>query len=929
MFDALFTDKSSQTIEASQYLANLDSLNHRSLSGWVVNKADLDAAVSFDVFLGDMKVGEGTADNYREDLQNVGYGNGNHGFLVGLSSRVFTAGSHDLTLREKATGVLISSNKFAVKNKADFIAEVVGFGTRNVLAQIWTGGGSKRPTSVEVLVDGNRRLPCALTNSAGEKLNYEALLPEELFDGMPHAFEIIANDANVSSSAYVDILPAQLTHEEHLTDSLGHPGYIGLSRNAAFRYESLALHMDSVSGEATTPEQIANLCRAHKEVVRGFNKRRDFARLVLPEVSEPDVSIVVPAKNKFPITYHCIASLILAHNKASFEVILVDDESSDETTAAEEIIENLVVVRNAKNLGFVLANNKAAQLARGKYICLLNNDTEVTGGWIDEALEMFELYNDVGAVGCKLVYPDGKLQEAGGIVWGSGAPWNYGKNKNASHPSFNYSRQADYLSAAALFVDRAVWEKVGGFSEEYAPAYYEDTDLAFKIRQAGCKTIYCPTSVVVHYEGKSNGTSVKTGIKRYQDINSKTFRAKWFSDYKSNGVEGTTPHREVDRENNFRVLVLDADTPRRNSDAGSYAAIQEMKLMMELGCKLTFMPANMAHMGKHTEYLQKLGVECLYYPFYQSVDQYLEMRGDEIDAVYITRYHIAANNLDSIARYTRAKTIFNNADLHFLRELRAQLQSKSTDFSGPLATKADELEVISEVDVAICYTEAERAVITSHVLKEDNIMRCPWVVKTQKDIKPFSERKDIAFLGGYRHQPNVEAVEFFCKNVMPVLSKSMPDVVFRVYGSSQPEEFREYESSNVVMHGFVEDLSDVYSNARLFVSPLLSGAGLKGKIIDCMAAGLPSVISPITAEGTGLVHSQSTYIADSVGEWCQCIEALYSDEALWQKMSDNSLSIAESLYSPAEGFKRMKKILEAVDVYSCDQGKGKFKEYIV
>ena len=153
--------------------------------------------------------------------------------------------------------------------------------------------------------------------------------------------------------------------------------------------------------------------------------------------------------------------------------------------------------------------------------------------------------NDVGAVGCKLIYPDGSLQEAGGIVWGSGVPWNYGKNKNASHPSFNYTRDADYLSAAALFVQKTVWEEVGGFSEEFAPAYYEDTDLAFKIRDAGYRTLYCPTSEVVHFEGKSNGTSTASGIKKYQEINSSTFREKWFMDYKNHGIEGVDPELEV------------------------------------------------------------------------------------------------------------------------------------------------------------------------------------------------------------------------------------------------------------------------------------------------------------------------------------------------------------------------------------------------
>ena len=278
-------------------------------------------------------------------------------------------------------------------------------------------------------------------------------------------------------------------------------------------------------------------------------------------------------------------------------------------------------------------------------------------------------------------------------------------------------------------------------------------------------------------------------------------------------------------------------------------------------------------MGVHTEYLQKLGVETVYYPFYQSMEQFLKTRGTEFDAVYITRYSIAADNLPLISEYTSAKVVFNNADLHFLRELREQLQAPEKDFTGPLETRDKELAVIEQSDVAICYTDAERAVITSHVMKESNILRCPWVVQPNADVKPFGEREGIAFLGGYAHKPNVEAVQFFCTEVMPVLTEQMPDIVFRIYGSKVPDEFKILESNNVEVVGFVKDIDDVYQQARVFVSPLLSGAGLKGKVIDCMASGLPSVMTSVSAEGTGLVHSQSTYIAESVS----CL--LYTSDA--------------------------------------------------
>ena len=206
-------------------------------------------------------------------------------------------------------------------------------------------------------------------------------------------------------------------------------------------------------------------------------------------------------------------------------------------------------------------------------------------------------------------------------------------------------------------------------------------------------------------------------------------------------------------------------------------------------------------------------------------------------------------------------------------------------------------------------------------------MRCPWVVNTHSEIASFEERRDIVFLGGYRHKPNVEAVEFFCKSVFPALVDRLPDVKFRVYGSHLPESLKEYESENVIMHGFIEDVSDVYRGARLFVSPLLSGAGIKGKILECMASGLPSVISGVTAEGTGLIHSQSTFVADTVSEWCEYIEILYNDKEKWEGFSRNSLSIAESIYSPTHGKKQMSKILERVDIYSSTSNKFKFSEY--
>src|SRR3546814_15180033 len=95
-------------------------------------------------------------------------------------------------------------------------------------------------------------------------------------------------------------------------------------------------------------------------------------------------------------------------------------------------------------------------------------------------------------VGAKLIYPKGRLQEAGGIVWNTGDPWNYGRNANPHDPRFNYARQTDYLSGACVMLPLELWRGIGGFSKEYIPAYFEDTDLAFQVRARGYKTVYAP-----------------------------------------------------------------------------------------------------------------------------------------------------------------------------------------------------------------------------------------------------------------------------------------------------------------------------------------------------------------------------------------------------------------------------------------------------
>src|SRR5262249_18375351 len=147
-----------------------------------------------------------------------------------------------------------------------------------------------------------------------------------------------------------------------------------------------------------------------------------------------------------------------------------------------------------------------------------NNDTTVTEGWLDALIGTFQTIPNTGLAGAKLIYPDGRLQEAGGIIWRDASGWNYGNGDDPDHPRFNFVREVDYCSGACIIVPRGLFDELGGFDSCYAPAYYEDTDLAFKIREAGRKVIYQPMARIIHHEGLTSGKSVNSGVKAHQRI---------------------------------------------------------------------------------------------------------------------------------------------------------------------------------------------------------------------------------------------------------------------------------------------------------------------------------------------------------------------------------------------------------------------------
>jgi glycosyltransferase involved in cell wall biosynthesis len=364
------------------------------------------------------------------------------------------------------------------------------------------------------------------------------------------------------------------------------------------------------------------------------------------------------------------------------------------------------------------------------------------------------------------------------------------------------------------------------------------------------------------------------------------------------------------------IVMIDRSVPKPDQDAGSYAAIQEASLLQALGFHIIFIPDDLIYSDKYTPKLQDLGIEVLYSPNFLNATHALLSVLPLACAVYITRYHYVEKYLKTIKSFsTELPIIFNNADLHFLREIRrANVLNDDVMRADAAKTRAREIKAMQSVDAILSYNEYEHAVITSHTLRSDNVHKCPWVVEVPDHEIGFTEREGVAFLGGYEHSPNVDAVEFFVEQVMPLLRKSNPDIKVYIYGSKMPDSFQKYANDDVILKGYIESLKDVYAKHRVFIAPLFFGAGVKGKVLDSAAYGLPCVLSPIAIEATGLVHKVSALVAENVEQWHDYVLRLYTNKAVWNYISSNEKEMIKDTYSFIKGKNMMSAILQSVGI---------------
>lgn len=621
---------------------------------------------------------------------------------------------------------------------------------------------------------------------------------------------------------------------------------------------------------------------------------REKGKINFPHVENPKVSIIIPVYNQIHYTYACLVSILENTEGFDYEIIIADDVSTDATKEIDKFVSGLVIARNESNQGFLKNCNNAAKKARGEYIFFLNNDTTVEKDWLPPLIRLIESDKSIGMIGSKLIYPDGRLQEAGGIIWSDGSGWNYGRCDDPNKPEYNYVRDVDYISGAAIMLSRKLWEEIGGFDERYAPAYCEDSDLAFEVRKRGLRVVYQPLSVVIHFEGVSNGTDVNgTGLKRYQVENNKKLQEKWSDEFKNQydnvGVPNAFRARERSRDKKV-ILFVDHYVPTFDKDAGSKTTFQYIKMFIERGYVVKFLPDNFAKSEPYTSILEQMGVEVLYgNEMRANIFEWIENNQANIDIAYLNRPHIATKYIDFIKEKTNIKVIYYGHDLHFLRERREYELTGDVERKNASAYwKSMELDLMRKASISYYPSNVEVDYIHTFDKKINAKAITAYVFEKFGNIDYNPDiREGVLFVGGFSHPPNADALKYFLDNMWDEIYAQIK-APFYIVGSNATDEIKALhnEAKGIIFKGFVseEELKELYEKVRLVVVPLRYGAGVKGKVIEALYYNDPVITTSVGAEGIDNSYNQML-VADEPGNFVEKCVNLYNDKEALKAMS--------------------------------------------
>lgn len=626
--------------------------------------------------------------------------------------------------------------------------------------------------------------------------------------------------------------------------------------------------------------------------------------LEFPVHDKPLVSIVLVLFNRAELTLQCLYS-ILKNQRHPYEVLIVDNASTDATHELLRRIRGARIIENEVNLHYLLACNQAARYARGEFLLLLNNDAQIQGDSVSAALKTITSSDDIGAVGGRIILPDGTLQEAGSIIWQDGSCLGYGRGESPFAPEFMFKRDVAYCSAVFLLTRRAQFLAQGGYDEAFAPAYYEDTDYCVSLWERGLRVVYDPGVSILHYEFASSAS--KQSAINLQTEHRKTFVAKhreWLAGQppfsETNLLEARTHRRGAKR-----ILYLDDRVPHVQLGSGFPRSNRILKALVEMGAQVTCYSLNFPEESWSSVYRDIPGeVEVILERGRAGLENFLMERAGWYDLIYVSRPHnlvTLKSVLDRNPQLTGcAKIIYDAEALFSLRKIASlRLQGKIVSLQTERRLIDEEVHLAQGCHSIISVSEHERR----EFVRGGHSNVC--VLGHTLDVTPtpngFDDRKDILFVGAIREvdSPNADSVIWFSKKILPTIRKKLGEhVKLIVAGDISPDIRAQLEMAGANVLGRVDDLTDLYNGARLFIAPTRFAAGIPHKVHEAAAQGLPVVATTIIGKQLEWRHERELLLADDEQGFAHACVRLYQERDLWAALRRNALERTESDCSP-------------------------------
>lgn len=661
-------------------------------------------------------------------------------------------------------------------------------------------------------------------------------------------------------------------------------------RDARYHYRASIAEQAAVRERfvfVVSPEVKQQVWDQHRLALESFFD--SDSRLSWPQHSAPRVSVVLVLFNRAELTLHCLNAL--RTSSMPTEIIIVDNASTDETSRLLDRLDGVKILRKRERLRYALACNEAARLATGDYVLLLN-DAEVLPGSLESAVWTLDATHDIGAVGAKIVLPDGRLQEAGGLVWNDGSCRGYGRGSNPRLAAYMYSRDVDYCSMVFLLTPRQLFLENGGLDDACRPMYYRDVDYCARLWESGKRVVFDPDAVVVHFEFENSAPEVTAEtlpVRRRKHF--VVQHAGWLAHKHSPNDANLLAARSafVPRK---RILVLDDRVPHFRHGAGFPRTVELLRILAEDGYFVTFYPVTIP-MEDWPEVYDDIPrtVEVMIGMGIVGLDDFLRLREGFYDSIIVSRPHnmktFRASMWKDGAWATRARVIYDAEAIFSFREAEQRRMNGETVTEEQVdSLLSEEMSLAKGVHAVYSVTDREREIF----LKSG--VGTVWVLGHTVDVKPssrpFEERRGFVFVGAMGGLPNRDAVLWFCREIWPsVRAQVGAGVTFSVVGGDPPPEIRDLPG--VDAPGRVADLWSYFDHARIFVAPSRLAAGVPIKVQTAAAYGVPIVCTSILAEELGWRDGVELLVADDPEEFAKCCARLYGDAELWGRLRMKAL----------------------------------------